>query len=204
MRRQPGILFSYALPAATRIPIIILIIFTLVLVAGCTGTAPPRTPAAQAPVSEDPGTGSSWKEVPLTDLSGQGNFSIGMFTGKTVLVPVVSVSCPTCIAGLRKQQDEIVRLKQQYPGRIAIVSLDLDPETGPGFLAAYGDPANFTGYSARSPPDLTLSLLHRFGPFAIDTGTLPVILVCQDGHDLLLPAGLKTAESLNKTIAGEC
>jgi hypothetical protein len=196
MRRMPGFLSSPAFPG--------ILFIVLLLAAGCTSIAPVHPLATMTPVSEDPGFGISWKETPLTDLHGRGNFSIGMFTGKTALVSVVSVSCPTCIVQLRRQLDESEQLEQQHPGRIEIVSLDLDPDPGPGFMAAYGDAENFTGYSARSPPDLTLQLLHRFGPFAIDTETIPVLLVCPDGHDLLLPTGIKTAESLNETIAREC
>ena len=146
----------------------------------------------------------SWKETIMTDLQGRGNFSISGFSGKTVIVSVVSVSCPTCIIQLRRQLDGIGVLVNENPERIERVALDLDPEEGPGFVAAYGGPANFTGYSARSPPAMTLALLHRFGPFAIDPETIPVILVCPDGRDFLLPPGLKTPESLNETIAREC
>jgi hypothetical protein len=196
MRRQPGIPFNFILAVAT--------LAVLLLSAGCTGSGPAHAISSQTPVSEDPAPGPSWNEVPLSDLSGRGNFSVGTFAGKIVLVPVVSVSCPGCIVQLRRQLDEIERLKQQHPGRIEAVSLDLDPEPGPGFMAAYDNPANFTGWSARSPPVMTMALLHRFGPFAIDTEATPVILVCPDGRDLLLPTGVKIAESLNDTITREC
>lgn len=197
MRRQTGSsLYVLVILAA--------IVISFVPAAGCTATAPAHLPTALTPASEDPGTGVLWEDLPLSDLFGRGNFSIGMLADKPVLVPVDSVSCPSCIVQLRSQLDEIARLDRHHPGRIAVVSLDLDTDPGPGFMAAYGDPENFTGWSARSPPDLTLALLHRFGPFAIDTGTVPVILACPDRHDLLLPTGVKTAESLNETIAREC
>jgi cytochrome oxidase Cu insertion factor (SCO1/SenC/PrrC family) len=197
MRRQPG--FSVTLPV-----ILAVILTILALVAGCTGTAPAHAPVSWTSVSEDPGFGSTWKQTALTDLHGRGNFSIGTFAGKTVLISPVSVSCPACIVQLQRQLYESGRLEQQHPDRIKIVSLDLDPDTGPGFMAAYGDAANFTGYSARSPQALTLAILHRFGPFAIDTETIPVILVCPDGRDQLLPTGVKAAEDLNETISREC
>ena len=181
-----------------------IILAVLILSSGCTGNAPAHAPSSMAPVSEDPGSGTSWKEIAISDLQGRGNFSVSSLVGKTVIVPVVSVSCPECIVQLQKQLVEIDRLEKGSPGRITIVSLDVDPDIGPGFMVAYGDPVHFTGYSARSPPEMTLALLHRFGPFAIDTETIPVLLVCPDGHDLLLPAGVKTAESLNETIAREC
>lgn len=197
MRRMPGIPF-----ALVMLPAVLLAV--LVFSSGCAGIAPAHAPASVAPVSEDPGSGTSWKEIVIPDLQGRGNFSISGFTGKVVIVPVVSVSCPECVVQFQRQLAEAERLAKEHPGRITLVSLDLDPDTGPGFMAVYGDPANFDGYSGRSPPDLTLALLQRFGPFAIDPETIPVIMVCPDGRDLLLPPGVKIAESLNETILREC
>jgi hypothetical protein len=137
-------------------------------------------------------------------MKGQGNFSIRGFMGKTVVVPVVSVSCPSCIALLRRQVTEAGRLEENRSGSIAVVLLDIDPADGPGFLAAYGDPASFSGYTARSPEGMTRALFERFGPFVVDTPAVPVILVCPGGRDLLLPPGLKTAEDLDRAIAREC
>lgn len=121
-----------------------------------------------------------------------------------MLVTVQSVSCPPCIIQLNRQLAEIDRLPGVREGRIIVISLDLDPEGDAGFIASYHDQFNFTGYSARSPNDLSLNLFHTFGPFAVDPATVPVILVCPDGRDLLLSTGVKTAEMLNATLAKEC
>ena len=196
MRRMPGTPLSSVLLAA--------ILIILIVLAGCTGTAPARTTAAQTPVPENPAIGSFWKETRLPDLQGRGNISISGFAGKTVIVPVVSVSCPTCIVQLVRQLAEIDRLARENPDHIVVVSFDIDPDTGPGFIATYGNSQTSTGYAVRSLDNMTLQIFRRFGPFAVDTQTIPVILVCPDGHDLLLPAGLKTAESLNMTIVREC
>jgi hypothetical protein len=119
-------------------------------------------------------------------------------------VPVVSDSCPPCIIQLEEQLNEIDRLHTLRNGSIAVVALDLDLTPGPGFIARYHKGFGFKGYTARSPENLTLELYHRFGPFAIDPGQIPVILVCPDGHDLLLPSGIKTAEDLTTRIGDAC
>ena len=85
-----------------------------------------------------------------------------------------------------------------------VVALDLDPVGSAGFIEKHHNEFNFTGFTARSPDELTLNLLHTFGPFAVGTDAVPVILVCPDGRDLLLPVGVKTAEALNATLAKEC
>jgi hypothetical protein len=176
------------------------VLVALIIVAGCT-SAPP---ASSAQFPEDSFAGAAWKDAPLTDLQGRGNVSIGSFAGKTVIVPLLSVSCSPCIIQLTRQLAEAEELARNNPGHIVVVSLDIDPDTGPGFVEIYGDPAHSGNYAARSPQDLTMQIYRRFGPFAIDPGTIPVILVCPGGQDLLLPTGLKTAEALNETIAREC
>jgi hypothetical protein len=176
------------------------VLAALVIAAGCT-TVPPPASSAQFP--EDSFAGAAWKDTPLTDLQGRGNITVSGFAGKIVLVPVLSVSCPPCIVQLTRQLGEIDRLARDNPG-IAVVSLDIDPNTGPSFVETWGDPDHASGYAARSPQDLTLQIYHRFGPFVIDPSTIPVILVCPNGQDFLLPTGLKTAGALNETIAREC
>ena len=175
----------------------------LVLSAGCTGTTAPSPPGTAVPAGTGrPGT--AWVAYPLADQGGRGNFSISGFAGSAVLVSVVSVSCPSCIPQLRRQVDEAGRLAVQGSGHILVVVLDLDPGPGPGFLDTYGNRDEFHGYSARSPEGMTQAIFDRFGPFSVDTTAVPVILVCPDGRDLLLPPGLKTAESLKAILAREC
>jgi len=181
-----------------------LLIFIMILSAGCTGPSPaPPGPAPGSPTAA-PGINLSWKAFPLTDLQGKGNFSVNQFTGKPVLVPVLSEDCPTCIVLQTRQLAEIGRLPGVQEGKIMVVALDLDPAGSAGFIEKHHDEFTFTGFTARSPDALSQNLLNTFGPFAVDTDAVPVILVCPDGHDLLLPAGVKTAEALNASLAKEC
>jgi len=186
------------------IVLLAIILFSLIFASGCTDIPASTSPQQIQQVPSGSSGSASWKETVLSDVQGQGNFSISRFAGKTVIVPVVSISCPSCIVLLSRQLDEINQFERQNPNRIVVISLDIDTDRGPDFIATYGDPVNFTGYSARSPSDMTLQLFHQFGPFAIDTDSIPVILVCPDGHDLLLPPGVKTAEKLNESISQEC
>lgn len=194
IRRNPGI--PYAITAV--------ILCLMILSAGC--TVPGKSPAPAVPASPGivPDNGTAWQEIPLVDLQGKGNFSITSFAGKTVLIPVVSDSCPPCVILLSRQLNEIDRLPGVQDGTIAVVALDLDPPLGPGFIVTYHDQFNFTGYSARSSPDLTNRLFDTYGIFVVEADAVPVILVCPDGHALLLPAGVKSAEVLTTIIQQEC
>ncbi len=184
--------------------IAVFFLLALILSTGCTTPVPPQSTDSRPTsggVSED---GTSWMDMPVTDMKGECTLSIRKFSGKTVIVPVLSDSCSSCFVLLTRQLDEIDRLPALHKGEIVIVALDIDSPTGPGFIASYHDTPAFSGYSARSPEEMTLDIFHRFGPFAIDTATVPVILVCPDGHALLLPPGVKTAEMLDALIGKEC
>lgn len=191
-------------PAPVIFSIVTLFLLMMIISAGCTGPspAPPRPAPGSAAAGSD--TNLSWKAFPLTDLQGKGNFSVNQFTGRPVLVPVLSEDCPTCIVLLGRQLAEIGRLPKVQEGKIMVVALDLDPSGSAGFIEKHHNEFNFTGFTARSPDTLTQNLFRTFGPFAVDTDAVPVILVCPDGRDLLLPAGVKTAEALNATLVKEC
>jgi cytochrome oxidase Cu insertion factor (SCO1/SenC/PrrC family) len=181
-----------------------IILFSFFFASGCTQT-PASVPYQQIQQPPPDSNGSIlWKDTVLPDLQGRGNFSISRFAGKTVIVSIVSASCPGCIVQLTRQLTEIDRLYKQNYGELVVVSLNIDPDNGPEFIATYGDPSGFTGYSAHSPQDMTLDLFHRFGSFSIDPATIPVILVCPDGKALLLPPGVKSAGTLSDTIVREC
>ena len=181
-----------------------LLIFIMILSAGCTGPSPASSGPAPGSPTASPDINLSWKAFTLTDLQGKGNFSVNQFTGKPILVPVLSEDCPTCIVLQTQQLAEIGLLPGVQEGKIIVVALDLDPAGSAGFIEKHHTEFNFTGFTARSSDALTQNLLHTFGPFAVDTDAVPVILVCPDGHDLLLPAGVKTAEALNASLAKEC
>jgi hypothetical protein len=188
----------------TLTTIAVFLLLALILSTGCTTPVPPQSPDSRPSFGAVSENGTSWMDMPVTDMKGECTLSIRKFSGKTVIVPVLSDSCSSCIVLLARQLDEIDRLPTLRKGEIVIIALDIDPPTGPGFVVSYHDTPAFTGYSARSPEEMTLDIFQRFGPFATDTAMVPVILVCPDGHDLLLPPGVKTAEMLDALIGKEC
>lgn len=142
--------------------------------------------------------------MPLADLQGKGNFSIRSFEGRAVLLPVVSDACPSCVRQLSWQLGEIEKLDSVQDKSITVIALDIDPPGDPGFISKHHDQFNFTGYTARSSDAMTLQLLHNFGVFAVDTHANPVILICSDGHPILLPPGPKDSSSLETFRIKEC
>ena len=179
------------------------LLLVLILVSGCTGTVQP--PLVTGPPGISPNdTDRSWMDVPLTDLQGKGNFSPGSFAGKSVVLLVVSDACPACVSQLSREIGEIEGLARVQDGSIVFVALDLDPTGDPGFITKYHDQFNFTGYTARSSEEMTLKLFRELGPFAIDTEAIPVILICPDRHEVLLPPGFKPTDKLDTRYTQEC
>ena len=196
--KNPG----YPGPAATLI--YAGLFFFIILASGCSGLRPTSDgPSTTASPAVSPGN-ASWKDYPLTDVTGKGNFSVSSFPRVTVLVPVLSASCPACTILLNQQLNEIDLLNKNRNGSVVVVALDIDPASWPDYITSYHSQFNFSGYRARSPVELTLTLFNTYGPFAIDPTSVPVILVCPDGHDLLLPAGVKTAATLDTLLTKEC
>ena len=177
------------------------LLLVLILFSGCTSDVQPH-PVTPTPVSIN--NGQSWIDSPLEDLQGKGNFSIRSFAGKSVILLVVSDACPSCVVQLSREIGEIERLSGVQDKSITFVALDIDPPGDPGFIAKYHDQFSFSGYTARSPEAMTLKLLRDLGPFAIDTEVIPVILICPDGHGVLLPPGFKPADALDTFRTQEC
>ena len=142
--------------------------------------------------------------MPLTDLQGKGIFSLRYFGVKPVILLVVSDSSPSCINLLNREIGEIGQLPAVRNGTVLFVVLDIDPPGDPGYIAKYHNQSSFTGYTARASPAIILQLLHSLGPFAIDPQTVPVILICPGGHEVLLPPGLKPASAFDILQSNEC
>jgi hypothetical protein len=183
-------------------PIIAFLCLALVLSSGCTSVQSPPAIVTPSPAVKE--GNRSWMDVPLTDLQGKGNFSIRSFTGNTVILQVVSDACPSCVNQLIREIGEIERLSGIQDKNFTVIILDIDPPVDSGFIAKYHDQVNFSGYTARSPEDMTLHLLQSLGPFAIDTESNPVILICPGGKTVLLPPGFKTTDTLERFRLTEC
>lgn len=138
------------------------------------------------------------------DLQGKGIFSLRSFGVKPVILLVVSDSCPSCINLLSREIGEIGQLPAVQDGTIPFVVLDIDPPGDPGYIAKYHSQSSFTGYTARASPAMTLQILNGLGPFAIDPQTVPVILICPGGHEVLLPPGFKSAGAFAQLRENEC
>ncbi|MEI8331183.1 MAG: hypothetical protein WCF90_05980 [Methanomicrobiales archaeon] len=73
-----------------------------------------------------------------------------------------------------------------------------------GYIAQYHNDFNFSGYTARASPEMTLQILHSLGLFAIDPLSVPVILIYHGGYEVQLPPILKLFVLFDILGANEC
>ncbi|NYT06982.1 MAG: TlpA family protein disulfide reductase [Methanomicrobiales archaeon] len=165
--------------------IVLLILLALVMAPGCT-TVP------------GDGTDDSWRTTELTDVRTGEVFSVSRFADRPVLIQTFTITCPVCM----QQQEEITRLEQEGSIPFIMIGLDIDPNGDAASLLRYAEQRGYAGRYARSPPDMTRSLVDRFGMGVLSPARAPLILVCPDGTAGLLAPGVKSAGDLSRVLSG--
>lgn len=176
------------------IPLTILILatFGMFFVAGCTGTAPP------AP--GESGSGETWKTMELRDVQTGEAFSVASLSGTPVILYTFTVSCPICTL----QQKEISAIKRELGDSIAVIGLDIDPKEEEETLKNHIRRNGFSGYYVISPPEMTQTLMERFGPQVVTPASAPVMVVCPAGNARLLETGIKTSSRISASLKAVC
>ena len=162
---------------------------------GCTSSAP-ATPGNQATGTGTTSQGEGWQDYPLTDVVSGTPFTIGEYSGEPVLVFAFTLSCPICT----RQQQEILRLSGMPGVSFQAVGLDIDPNENAAALKSSVESNGYYGHYALSPVENTQMLVDQFGVQVITPASAPVILVTPDGTARMLPAGIKSAESLQELL----
>jgi hypothetical protein len=101
-----------------------------------------------------------------------------------------------------QQQKEITRLHDSGEVPFVMIGLDIDPNGDPESLRGYTERQGYYGLYARSPQEMTIRLVDRFGQGILAPSQAPLILICPDGSASLLPPGIKTADYLEKALSG--
>jgi hypothetical protein len=179
---------SAAIHALPVLGLILLLMVIFLLAAGCTGSPGPEINA----------TGDSLMTVELSDVRTGTVFSLSSFPDRPVLIQTFTITCPVCM----QQQKEITRLHDSGKVPFMMVGLDIDPNGDETSLRSYTERLGYYGMFARSPPEMTRLLADRFGTAVLTPSQAPLILLCPDGTATLFPPGIKTADQLEKALAG--
>ncbi|MDD1715290.1 MAG: redoxin family protein [Methanoregulaceae archaeon] len=166
----------------------LLLVAVLILVAGCT----------DAPGSKINISGDRLTTIELTDIGSGSAFTLSSFPDRPVLIQTFTLTCPVCM----QQQKEITRLHESGKVPFVMVGLDIDPNGDTESLRAYTEKQGYYGLYARSPQEMTIRLVDRFGQGILAPSQAPLILICPGGSASLLPPGIKTADYLEKALSG--
>lgn len=144
--------------------------------------------------------GDSWQATVLTDVRSGTSFSISGFTDKPVFIQTFTITCPICM----QQQAEISKLHASGEVPFVMVGLDIDPNGDTGSLREYTLRNDYYGLYARSPPEMTRSLIDQFGMLVLSPAQAPLILVCPDGTARILSPGVKSSGELEMVLIEGC
>ncbi|MEK6888614.1 MAG: redoxin family protein [Nanoarchaeota archaeon] len=140
--------------------------------------------------------GKSWANISLQDVRTGLNITIGQFENRTVVLESFSVWCPSC----NKQQDEIRKLYNEIGDKFITISINSDPNENKLSVEDHLERNGYNWYYVISPIFLTRDLVEEFDIQIVNYLSNPIVLICENGDYKMLENGLKSSESLKKSI----
>lgn len=188
-RMSSCFLWGFDLKTRTNTIIVILVMFLITTVAGCSEKT-----------TEDPQVSGQWKDMELKDVRTGEVFKVSDFEGKTILIESFAVWCPTCL----KQQKEVKILTETEDENVIHIALDTDPNEDEQVVLDHVESNDFNWYYAVSPVEYTQALIDDFGVTVVNAPSAPMILVCEDQSTRFLRTGVKSADDLQNEIYIGC
>ena len=163
------------------------------------GPAPSYVSLAPIPVVPAP-TMPAWFNVEMTDVNTGKAFRVSDFTGKVVLVDTMAVWCPTC-QGEMSQVAELPAMIGPASSDLVRISLDVDPNEDATILKKFADKNGFDWIIAVAPIEVGRFLATHYDEQFLNPPTQPMLFIDKTGGVYGLPFGIKSALSIQKTIA---
>lgn len=168
-------------------------------IAGCGATAATPTFVDPIPVVAAP-TVPSWFNVQMTDVTTGKSFKISDFSGKVVLVDTMATWCPTC-QGEMSEVGRLPGLVGASASDLVTISLDVDPNEDETILKKYAAANGFTWRIAVAPIEVGRFLEMNYDQQYLNPPLQPMLFIDRTGGVYGLPFGIKSAESIQKTLA---
>jgi cytochrome oxidase Cu insertion factor (SCO1/SenC/PrrC family) len=129
-------------------------------------------------------SGSEWLGTPLTDVSTGKSFTLNGFSGKTVLVELLTTQCPACL----EQQKSIQAYLAGGVQGLVVISLDIASNGTADNLINHLGMNHFQWTFAEAPADLVSQIGTQFGSQYIDASNTPLFVIDSMGdvHPLAL------------------
>jgi cytochrome oxidase Cu insertion factor (SCO1/SenC/PrrC family) len=170
-----------------------------VAIAGCGATAATPTFVDPIPVVAAP-TVPSWFNVEMVDVTTGKSFKISDFSGKVVLVDTMATWCPTC-QGEMSEVGRLPGLVGASASDLVTISLDVDPNEDATILKKYAVANGFSWRIAVAPIEVGRFLETNYDQQYLNPPLQPMLFIDRTGGVYGLPFGIKSAESIQKTLA---
>ncbi len=169
--------------------------------ASSTSASPAPSYASLAPIGVVPApTMPAWFNVEMTDVNTGTRFRISDFTGKVVLVDTMAVWCPTC-QGEMSQIAQLPAMIGPASSDLVRISLDVDPNEDATILKKFADKNKFDWIIAVAPIEVGRFLATHYDEQFLNPPTQPMLFIDRTGGVYGLPFGIKSALSIQKTLA---
>lgn len=141
-----------------------------------------------------------WFLEPMVDVNTGKSFQMTQFVGKVVLMDTMATWCPTC-QGEMSQVQLVPGLVGAAASQLVLVSLDVDPNEDATILKKYADTNKFDWYIAIAPDSVGQFLAKNYDINYLNPPLQPMLIIDKAGGVYGLPTGVKSAVSLQKTLA---
>ena len=142
----------------------------------------------------------SWFDVQMTDVTTGKPFKISDFSGKVILVDTMATWCPTC-QGEMSQVQLLPTLLGPTSSDLVRISLDVDPNEDTTILKKFAAKNKFDWYIAVAPIEVGRFLERNYDLGYLNPPLQPMLFIDKTGGVYGLPFGIKSAISIQKTIA---
>ena len=168
---------------------------------GAASSASPASPGAtftyNIPVEVNAvPTMPSWFDVQMTDVVTGNQFKVSDFTGKVILIDNMATWCPTC----QGEMSQVQQIHKQYGADLVTISLDVDPNEDGALLKKYAAKNGFGWIIAVAPTAVGAFLSKNYDVQLLNPPLQPMMIIDKQGGVWGMPFGIKSAESLKKTI----
>lgn len=139
----------------------------------------------------------AWYSVPLIDVNSESEYMIKDYHGKVVLVETLAMWCSNC----KKQQGEVLKLKQELGDKVIYIGFDIDPNENMEKLKEYTASNNFDWVYSVVPSEVSNELAALYGNQFLNPPSTPMLIIDSEGEVHPLSFGIKSTEQLKEFLA---
>ena len=163
-------------------------------------SAPGATVASSSSGASNVRDHPAWQTIPFDNVRTGQSMTLADFSGKTVVVEVISVWCANCLEQQKQAAEALDRLGDAAP---VYISLDMDiahPNDNAQTVVDYAAGTPFSWVFAFSNEQLTRALINEFGYNVLNAPITPIFVIAPDGTASRLYIGNQSADDLIQMI----